>query len=251
MTDSETNHRLRMSELLPWYVNGTLGDEDTMAVEAMLGRDPSLRSELEVVQDEQLQLLALVNAEHVPPTMQQRFNAQLNREPAMRSTDQRDGMQLSRPSWLSFLNKFLPTATSKGFAMAAMVLLLMQPISLVLWSGGVSTIDQVASKDGGAETLYNSAIRAFHEPSSVKIAVQINPQLSLEALTRFLSENRAQLVSGDSRILGGFKIKVEKTSEENDEAVLMRIRQNAGVVLSANSLNLLEPRKMSTTQNNF
>ena len=56
----------RFEELLPWYVNGTLGAEDRAFVEAYLEQHPEARSELEWYRS--LQQRVQENAPAVPAT---------------------------------------------------------------------------------------------------------------------------------------------------------------------------------------
>lgn len=57
----------RFDELLPWYVNGTLGAEDRAWVEEQLARHPEARAELEWLRS--LQSRMLENAPTVPATI--------------------------------------------------------------------------------------------------------------------------------------------------------------------------------------
>lgn len=57
----------RFSELMPWYVNGTIGDEDRAWVEAYIGSHPDARAELAFYQS--LQTRMRDNAPAVPATI--------------------------------------------------------------------------------------------------------------------------------------------------------------------------------------
>ena len=60
-------NKQRFEELLPWYANGTLGDEDRAGVDAYLERDPEARGELDWYRS--LQKRVQENAPAVPATI--------------------------------------------------------------------------------------------------------------------------------------------------------------------------------------
>ncbi|MBV1789668.1 hypothetical protein KQ940_16560 [Marinobacterium sp. D7] len=114
MTDS--NNDVNLMALLPWYVNGTLSDDERLAVEALLQRSAEARATLEVLQT----LQADIKAELQEPApgelgwkrLQKSIRGQSNQ--TQLSKTQRD-----RP----ILNRFLAAAAVLIIALQAGLLL--------------------------------------------------------------------------------------------------------------------------------
>src|SRR6476646_10080964 len=83
MTTNPSDNDRGLADLLPFYVTGRLALNDMQRVEAALAKDPALRQELALVEEEQIATVEANERLGLPSSAAaQRFFAMLEAEPA-------------------------------------------------------------------------------------------------------------------------------------------------------------------------
>src|SRR5215204_1236884 len=168
-----------IEDLLPWHAAGTLNRRDAQRVEDALATDRELARRFELVREELGETIRLNETLGAPSAraMQQLF-AKIDAEPARTPK-----VSFNLGAWLTdFVTSFRPRTLAYG-AMAA-------ALAIVLQAG---LLAGMFVKDGGTGFTTASA------PDNAKgafVAVRFNPQASAADITKFLTDNKASLVSG-------------------------------------------------------
>ncbi|MBI3154140.1 MAG: hypothetical protein HYZ20_01885 [Burkholderiales bacterium] len=176
----------RFEELLPWYVNGTLGDEDRAWVEDYLARDPQARAELEWQQS--LRSRMLEGAPRVPETIGLAKAMKLIRG--------------DRPTWSERLSAFFA-----GFGMRPATAL--AAFAIVAVQGGVIVGLLGDARDDAQEIRALRAVQADEGPLLKLAFAPDTPEADIRML---LVEIGGQLVGGPGQ-LGDYYVRVAPGSE--------------------------------------
>jgi len=198
MTDSNNDENLMA--LLPWYVNGTLSDDERQAVEALLQRSAEARATLETLQTLQTDIKAELQ-EPAPgelgwKRLQKSIRNQSN--PIQIPKAQRD-----RPIW----NRFLA---------AAAVLIIALQVGLLLKTP-TDTTPRLLGTEPGTGQFENAQI----------YRLVIAPDAAWSEVLALLQDLNAQLVDGPSA-LGVVTIAV-KPPAEREAAVLEQLSNHPAI----------------------
>lgn len=130
MTTLTKKEREDLSLLLPWYVAGTLDETQMARIDAALETDAALRTELELVLEDQAAALELIEREDIPASMNARFQAAL-KNAISRST----AAASEKPKTAGLLERlagFLAPPRRLAFAAAAAALLIVAQGGVIL-----------------------------------------------------------------------------------------------------------------------
>lgn len=185
MSTLSEKERQELSQLLPWYANGTLGSEDSRKVEAALARDEALAREFDLVLEDQAAVVELVSEEEVPISMAERFKAALNAEadePAASASPREKGESL-----MSRLASVLFSDRPKGYAFAAAAIVLLVP-AIAIYSVVIGNQQpgqyQTASGEEGTTV------------EKTRMLVKFSSGAAWTDIDAFLRENRGQVTKG-------------------------------------------------------
>jgi hypothetical protein len=203
--------------LLPWHAAGTLSRRDAARVEQALANDNELASRYEMVREELGEAIRLNETLGAPSAraMEQLF-AKIDAEPVRTPK-----VSFNLGAWLTdFVTSFQPRTLAYGATAAA--------LAIVLQAG---ILAGVFVKDGGigftTASLPENAKGAF-------VAVRFNPQASAADITKFLTDNKASLVSGPAA--GGlFKLRMSDSAMSEDQlsAVVKNMSANPVIGFAA------------------
>lgn len=128
-----TKEHEELSLLLPWYLAGTLDAVNHAKVEAALKTDAALRTELDIIREDEAAVLALAGVEQVPASMHARFSAAFeNKLDAQQSSEATASQPAKRESLLSRLFAPLMVGNRLAYvAVAAMLVITVQTGALV------------------------------------------------------------------------------------------------------------------------
>lgn len=221
----------KLREVLPWYVNGTLGAEDRAWVEQMLAAEEQqaatdLRTQLDL--DRSLtaaferkvaqvpvdigwsSLLQRVRADAMPDVAGRTAAAGT---PAGAGTASSSGSGLS---WMQRLARLLARVMSPQLGMGLAVLVAVQAVALVLVAGGRDGVGDTVEYRSSGDGAPVAAIRAL-----------LNESITEKTLREALSANGARIVDGPNP-LGEYWI---VPGQRNAEEVAVALR-DAGVIAS-------------------
>lgn len=182
LTDKE---RQELSQLLPWYANGTLDSDNSRRIEAALASDDALAREFDLVLEDQAAVIEMVSEEEVPLSMPERFKAALTAEmsrpaPSAKPKDT-DGSVIGR-----IVSSLFP-ARPRAYAAIAAVIALLVPAVVILSSFNTDRqTGQYQTASGDEETATAKA----------RMLVKFAPDVSWAAIDAFLKDNRGQIVGG-------------------------------------------------------
>lgn len=200
--------RENLSELLPWYANGTLSDSEMNAVEKALDSDPTLRLELDLILEDMTATAELAEEASVPVHMEQRFQAQLHQLFDKREMYQSTNLvEKERWSISSFLSNLFPT---QSFAYAAGALMLVVAVQ----AGFIVSLTQ----DSRAPTKFQTATGGESAASNgVNYLIQFSPNAEINEVSAFLSQKQGIIVEGPTPD-GFYKVKFDIEQSADLEA---------------------------------
>lgn len=202
----------RFEELLPWYVNGTLGDEDRAWVEHYLARHPQARAELEWHQS--LRERMLETAPTVPATIGLAKTMQLIRG--------------DQPTWAERINAFFA-----GFGMRPATAL--AAFAIVAVQGGVIFNLLGDAREDAAELR---SLRAVQTDEGPLLKLNFAPDAKEADIRLLLVEVGGHLVGGPGQ-LGDYYVRVAPGTEAQALARL----QGRPIVQAASLAPGLPPRE--------
>ncbi|MDP1769005.1 MAG: zf-HC2 domain-containing protein [Nitrospirota bacterium] len=149
--------------LLPWYLNGTLQEEERRHVDQHLSSCASCRAELEELAQLNVQLHEVYAAQSEPSIRTQRtVRAQIQRE-----TSEKGAKPMTGSAWLDGLDAWFRSLFIPRRAPALAVTLLVAQLGLLLWSLTLPTLsDQVTTRGLGAPTVKLRVV--FQETASAR-----------------------------------------------------------------------------------
>jgi anti-sigma factor RsiW len=156
--------------LLPWYLNGTLQEEERLRVDQHLLSCAACRAELEELAQLNVQLHEVYAAQSEPSTRIQRaVLAQVQRE-----ASEKGAKPVTGSSWLDGLDGWFRSLFIPRWAPALAVTLLVVQLGLLLWTLTLPTLsDQVMTRGLGAPTVRLRVV--FQETASerqIRVLVQ-------------------------------------------------------------------------------
>ncbi len=202
----------RFEELLPWYVNGTLGDEDRAWVEDYLARNPQARTEVEWHQSLRERMLETSPA--VPVTIGLAKTMQLIRG--------------DQPTWAERISAFFA-----GFGMRPATAL--AALAIVAVQGGVIFNLLGDAREDAAEIR---SLRAVQTDEGPLLKLNFAPDAKEADIRLLLVEVGGHLVGGPGQ-LGDYYVRVAPGAEAQTLALL----QGRPIVQAASLAPGLPPRE--------
>jgi hypothetical protein len=206
--------------LLPWHAAGTLSRRDAARVEQALANDNDLAARYELVREELGETIRHNETLGAPSAraMQQLF-AKIDAEPARKP---RASFNLG--AWLTdFVTSFQPRTLAYGATAAA--------LAIVLQAG---ILAGVFVKEGAAPGFTSASLSVSTDGAYV--AVRFKPDANVEAITKFLADNKAVIVGGPGS--GNlFKLRLSERSVSDAEltAIVRKIAADPVVGFAAKS----------------
>ena len=202
----------RFEELLPWYVNGSLGAEDRAFVDAYLAQHPESRSELEWYRS--LQQRVQENTPAVPAT--------IGLARAMRL------IQGDRPTFAERIGAFFGNLGMRpSFAMAALAIVMVQ--------GGVIMNLLGEARDDADQIRALNAVRVKEGPM---LKISFAPDAKEADIRMLMVQVQGELAGGPGQ-LGDYYLRVPAGSEA---AALAKV-QAAPIVQAASLAPGVPPRE--------
>ena len=156
--------------LLPWYLNGTLREDERRHVDQHLSSCATCRAELEELAHLNVQLHEVYAAQSEPSTRIQRAV----RAQVQRGASENGAKPVTGSGWLDGLDTWFRSLFLPRWAPALAVTLLMAQLALLLWSLTLPTLsDQVTIRGIGAPTVRLRVV--FQETASerqIRVLVQ-------------------------------------------------------------------------------
>lgn len=156
--------------LLPWYLNGTLQEDERRHVDQHLLSCAACRAELDELAQLNVQLHEVYAAQSEPSTGIQRAVRVL----VQREASEKDAKPVTGSAWLSRLDAWFRSLFIPRWAPALAVTLLVAQLGLLLWSLTLPTLsDQVTTRGLGAPTVRLRVV--FQETASerqIRVLVQ-------------------------------------------------------------------------------
>jgi hypothetical protein len=203
----------RLSELLPWYVNGTLKGEDREWVDRCLATDASARAELEWYRQLQSQIARSVD--DVPPDLG--LVRTLQRVRADRETL---GDRILH--WLGFVGPARFAALARPIAALAMVGII----------GAQSGVIYVLARHADDDAQQMRALRTVPAGEGPLLRVNFTPDAKEADIRLLLSAIEGSLVGGPGQ-LGDYFVRVPAGAENAAASRLKRERIVAAVEIVA------------------
>ncbi|OGT92738.1 MAG: hypothetical protein A2286_00970 [Gammaproteobacteria bacterium RIFOXYA12_FULL_61_12] len=197
--------------LLPWYAGGTLDSAESARVEAYLRLHPELNGQLDALREDREASIA-ANA-----AISGQTDAALER--LMRDIAAETPARLPPARLLDRLDAFLRSLTPEHLswaAVAATLVILVQTglLGILLWPGPSDQVTYRTASGGQDER-------------GVQVLIQFNPKVSLGAISRFLADHQAEILSGPKP--GGFyQVRLQAGS---DRASIDGLGGDKGLVL--------------------
>ncbi len=219
MTQIGDKERDELEMLMPWYVNGTLDADSVERIEAALEHDPALQRSLEVLTQDREAVLELADADDAPASMEARFMAQLDAEPAVGSM--RAPSQSSAPDLLSrvgiWVGDIVAAMTPPRLAVvaAAACLLVVAQSGVIISMLGDGSGFETASGPGG-------------EAGGTAVLVQFAPDAELSDIAMFLETQGARIADGP--LPGGmFRLEFHAADERSAAELAALLRTEPGL----------------------
>lgn len=249
MSILDAKTREEISQLLPWYANGTLDPQDKARVEFAVKQDAQLRAELELVLEDQAATLDVIGQESVSDLMAERFKVALNQE-AARLGDSSD--QQTKPVTVGFFRQvakaLFPTKPVTYMASAAMLLLVLQSgaiISLMsdLPGNPSNQFPPAAGQNELSLDGFSSSLTAEKKPlanssnnagpeskkqKAVLVRVLFRDTVGMEQITAFLKNNDGEIIGGP-KSNGEFLLMFKLVGNEDKQQLMDRLRRQASL----------------------
>ncbi|MEL7254850.1 MAG: hypothetical protein AAGL23_11790 [Pseudomonadota bacterium] len=185
MSTLSDKDREELSQLLPWYANGTLDAEDSLRVEAALESDDALAQEFDLILEDQAAMIELVSEEEVPASMPERFKAALHAE--INAPAPRDDVAQTTDGFLSRIFSALFPAEPRAYAAAAaLVALLLPAVAIVSYDAGNQSPAEYSTASGDDPVATDS----------MRMLVKFKPDASMADIDAFLADNNGAFVKG-------------------------------------------------------
>lgn len=156
--------------LLPWYLNGTLQEDERRHVDQHLSACAACRAELEELTQLNVQLHEVYVAQSEPSTGIQRAVRVL----VQRETSEKDAKPVTGSAWLDGLDAWFRSLFIPRWAPTLAVTLLVAQLGLLLWSLTLPALsDQAMTRGLGAPTVRLRVV--FQETASerqIRVLVQ-------------------------------------------------------------------------------
>jgi anti-sigma factor RsiW len=136
--------------LLPWYLNGTLREDERRQVDQHLSSCEACRAELDELAQLKLQLHEVYAAQSEPSTqIQQAILTQVKLEASLKQAK-----SVTDPQWLNGLDDWFRSLFVPRWAPALAVTLLVAQLGVLLWSmARLTPSDQVMTRGLGSPTV--------------------------------------------------------------------------------------------------
>ena len=177
-----------ISELIPWYVNGTIGDLDRQRVDEHLAECGCCRNELASEQRIAETMSADPSLEYMPAASFKRLTARLDRLPP--ATAPGSAPPGGSPS-LDGVSPDLPSTRSPhAWRLAASL------AALALAFGAVPAYRWMRSNPAGASADYHTVTASTPRPRDEVIRAVFSPTITLVELQAILEEAQLRIVAG-------------------------------------------------------
>lgn len=203
--------------LLPWYAAGTLTADERRMVDEALARDPALRAQLALIEEERGEVIHASEQIAAPSrAVADKVLAAIAREaPAAArpswADPSRAGPSLAGPSWLARFGEWLAGFSPAGLGLAGAAALAVIGVQAGLF--GMLAVDRAP------QGAYQTASGERAETPGRYVLVGFEPKAALEAVTQLLDEHGARIVEGP--LPGGvFRLRIASASPGGtDDAV--------------------------------
>ncbi len=221
--DEHIKQRVRDIEaMLPWYVAGTLGDDETRLVEERLDSDPALRKQFELMREELEHSVELSERlGGASPDALSKLMASIAAEPQKAPLAQSIQDRIS--GWLErVVASFSPVGIGVSAVAAALVICIQAVLLAGLYRQGMTPVNiyQTASKQ-----------TAGQEQKGTMALISFVPGTSVNDITGFLLANNLQITTGP-RPGGIYTIRIDK--KKLDGAALAqrldKLRNNTAII---------------------
>jgi len=172
MTDEGHKHP-RITELLPWYLNGTIGELDRQRVDAHLQGCLACREELEIERRIHAAMSAESSVQYMPAASLKRLQAAIGELKSGNAREERPAELARRMPW-------------KGLAAAS--------IALLALGVAFSTADRWAA--ARKPPAYHTVTTTMQRPADEVIRAVFSPTITLGDLQAILDEAQLRIVSG-------------------------------------------------------
>jgi hypothetical protein len=200
--------------LLPWHAAGTLNRRDAARVEAALANDNELASRYEMVREELGEAIRLNETLGAPSARaMEKLFSKIDAEPVRKPK-----VSFNVTGWLTdFVTGFSPRTLAYGATAAA--------LAIVLQAGILAGVF-VKERAVGPQLASYTETGSLGEGAFVLI--RFNPQASVADITKFLSDNKASVVSGPSAGSGLYRLRVAENPLSQSElgAVVKRMAKS-------------------------
>jgi anti-sigma factor RsiW len=211
--------RKDISDLLPWYVAGTLDADGTAQIEAALARDPSIAEEIALLREDRDASLDAAFALPLPSAkVQDRLFAAIAQEP------QRQPSLLTRIKAFDLAGLLAGALRPRTLAYASMA----GALALVL-QGGI--IAKLVFQDGGARYGTASYTATDSATNATYLLVGFQPGAQAGDIASLLQDSRAVIVDGPKP--GGlFQLRIGNKDMDKAEVdkLVTSLRANTNVV---------------------
>lgn len=212
--------------LLPWYVAGTLDEQDQAQVESYLTNNPQVRDQLDLVDDE-IGATIHANEEITGPSAGalDRLMDAIAAEAPAQSSGAASSMPGMFASWLSDLTAGFASPAMKAAGALAALVIVVQGITLggVLFGGG---------KDDGGKFIPASGGEQIAGPEGPAFLVKFAANANASAIAQLLQTNNLRIVDGPKP--GGlFRIVASVGAEKQKAALLAKLKAANSVVAAA------------------
>lgn len=210
MTDNHEDREMNVAEdiemMLPWYVTGTLSEDERARVDRYIADHPEMARQLDLVREELDASIAL--NEEINPAHSGALDRLLTR------IDAEDGPERTTQgsSILDWLTGWLPafeTPTLRLATVGAAIVIVAQAVII----GSMMT--STAPTTGGYETA--SGPTEVADDSGTRLLVAFSEKATAEQITSLLDEIDASIISGP-RAGGFFEIRIEGSDLTADKA---------------------------------
>lgn len=214
MTDNTTLDGPRdLEALLPWYVNGTVTEEERAAIEAWLAEDEEARLLLDAMRDEQ-EVTEMANAEIEVPDAEAGLAAlmrQIEAEQPAQISPAAHPMRrapIAKPSLFERLANWIPTPGLRIAAVAAGVLVVVQAAAIAVMLAGGPGEQQAPGAPGFQVATGEDGTTA----GGPRFLMTFDGGMTIEQLTSFLADYNLRLVDSPA----GDIFEVELTGDATD-----------------------------------